>query len=605
MKKKYSIIKLMMLSLVFFSACNEDILDKSPLNSYSDPLVWSNIDLASTYLTRVYQQLDYSLSRHQKKGNMTDEVTIAKGGTSNVYNQGTITASNTGTDIGQLSWNHFSNIQRINLFLENIDRVANSYSDAEKPKIEARAKVLKGEALFLRAWEYHTIMFSYGGVPLMEKPFTLNEDFNGITRATFKETVDFIVKDCDDAASLLKLKSEMEMGRATKESALALKSRVLLFAASDLTADGTAKSELVGYANPNRTALWTAARDAAKAVMDLGTAKLADFGAPNKKLVAEKYFAMFKAYDLSDNEVIWGRMFRQDVGSRHTINRSAGPNGNSNYGNTCPLQAFVDSYEMEDGSKFFDHFTLNENKEYKNISTKFRNENPYYNREPRFYASILFDSAVWQPRFSNLSDIDPVGIYDRRTRKVIENGVVISERYGLDTRQGPVDNWNGSYSGYVLKKLLDDKCIGRDEYNQNIWIYLRFVEVIFNYAEACLELGDETNAAKYINMVRNRAGLPNFTGDITAALRHERKIEMFMEDIRWYDIRRWKILIDVLNTPPGGIDIMEVVNDGVKTTTWKWISAQPVNKPNEKLYWLPIAADELKRAPQLQQNPGY
>jgi hypothetical protein len=69
---------------------------------------------------------------------------------------------------------------------------------------------------------------------------------------------------------------------------------------------------------------------------------------------------------------------------------------------------------------------------------------------------------------------------------------------------------------------------------------MRFAEVILNYAEACIETGDIPTATTYINMIRNRAGLPDFTGDITEALRYERKIEFFNEDNRWYDIRRWK-----------------------------------------------------------------
>jgi hypothetical protein len=263
---------------------------------------------------------------------------------------------------------------------------------------------------------------------------------------------------------------------------------------------------------------------------------------------------------------------------------------------------------MSDGSKFWDHFTI-VNDEYKANYSVFGHENPYYDREPRFYASILYDSCVWQPRFEQFVSRDPIGIYDRRTRLVYQGGQEISKLYGIDTRNGPQDNWNGTYGGHLSKKYMDDTQNGRDFNSQNIWIYIRYAEVILNYAEACLELGDIPTATTYINMIRNRAGLPDFTGDITEALRYERRVELYMEDNRWYDIRRWKILLDpeIFPTENYGMDITQIENldDGTITTTWKQIEVQEPNNMNAKCYWIPIETNELKKAPWLVQNPGY
>ncbi len=100
-----------------------------------------------------------------------------------------------------------------------------------------------------------------------------------------------------------------------------------------------------------------------------------------------------------------------------------------------------------------------------------------------------------------------------------------------------------------MKKFMDNTVVGDVQYNQNIWIYFRYAEILLNYAEACLMLGEVTTATDYINMIRHRAALPDFTGDITEALRHERKIELFGEESRWFDIRRWKILEASLSPP--------------------------------------------------------
>ena len=181
-----------------------------------------------------------------------------------------------------------------------------------------------------------------------------------------------------------------------------------------------------------------------------------------------------------------------------------------------------------------------------------------------------------------------------------------TETFGLDTRKGPLSPGNGCYGGYLTKKFMDNTSQGDVMNNQNVWIYMRYAEVVLNYAEACLELGETGEATDHINLIRNRAGLPDFTGDIETALRQERKIELYGEESRWYDIRRWKILIPIMTPELGGIDILKVKNlDGTYTTTWKWIKAHASNVPSEKMYWIPISTTEVNKAPQLLQNPLY
>lgn len=274
---------------------------------------------------------------------------------------------------------------------------------------------MKGEALFLRAFCYSKLVLTYGGVPVIKDALKLGEDFSTINRSTFAESIKFISADCDAALVLLKGKDEMQLKKATTGAALALKSRVLLFAASALTADGTATSKYVGYENPDRTALWIAARDAAKAVIDLNTYQLANFGAPDKAAVAKNYYEFFKAKNLSDNEIIWGKMYSRSSGDKNQMNQWNGGNGWYLWASNAPTQNLVDTYQMEDGSDFSKHFIIDANSAYQNISSQFHNNNPYYNRDPRFYGSILYDSAVWMPRPLGLQGIDPMGVYSRRT----------------------------------------------------------------------------------------------------------------------------------------------------------------------------------------------
>ncbi len=606
--KKYKLILHFFAFLMLFSACKKNtILDQAPQDQYSDAVLWSDIGLADAYLLETYNGSNIGFTQTMLSS-VTDEAHSTFDHGAEVYVQGNISPDNTapwdGPETNFPYWNtYFANIQKINVFLKRIDGVADAYPESEKPAIKARAEVMKGEALFLRALSYSKLVRTYGGVPILKDALNLGEDFNSITRSTFAETVKFIADDCNAAAAVLKTKDQMELGRATKGAALALKSRVLLFAASDLTADGTAQNKYVGYESPDRTALWTAARDAAKAVIDLNTYRLADFGAPDKAAVAKNYFEFFKAKDLSNNEIIWGKMYSASSGDKNQVNQWNGGNGWYLWASNAPTQNLVDAYEMEDGSSFSNHFKVDANGLYQNISSQFHNKNPYYNRDPRFYGSILYDSAAWMPRPSGLQSIDPLGVYSRRTFITMNGGSVVSTSFGLDTRQSSVSPFNASFTGYVMKKMLDNEIDAQSQSNENVWIELRYAEVLLNYAEASFQLGQTTEAATFINMIRTRAGMPDFTGNITSALRYERQIELVFENNRWYDIRRWKILDKAL-TDAKGIDITETISNGNAVTVWKQISVEQ-RQALLKMYWVPIPSDEIRRAPQLEQNPGY
>jgi len=611
METKKSYISILAFSFLLLSGCNK-ILDKTPVDKFSDAVLWTDIKFADKDLMSLYTNALYGGFGYMSIASLTDESHDTHEFGSQNYLYGNMNPSNT-SPLGEwyfqyLRWDVlYSNIQNVNIFLANIDKVSNSYPKAEQAVIKAQADNMKGEALFLRAFIYNDIARNYGGAIISRVPYKLGGDFLSIKRSTFKGTVDFIVEQCDSSAALLGTKADMELGRANKEAALALKSRILLFAASDLTADGTAQSDLVGYQSPDRTALWTAAKNAAKAVIDMNTVSLANFGAPDQAAVATNFFKFFNATDLSSNEVIWGKMFIKGVGASNQMNMINGTNGFNMYGCNAPTGNLVDSFQMADGSKFLNHFMVDPNGYYKNISAKFHHENMYYDREPRFYATILCDSVPWIKRLADLSGRDPLGIYDRRTRVTISGGAEVSKIYGIDTRQGPIDKEDGTFTGYVFKKYEDDKLIG-SEYNnnENAWIEMRYAEIILNYAEACLELGNTGEATNNINLIRNRVGLPNFTGDIKEALRYERQMEFVFENVRWYDIRRWKILDKVL-TNASGVDIIETNNLdlGTRTTTWRQIFVQDRGPVSNKMYWFPIPIDEIHRAPQLVQNPGY
>jgi hypothetical protein len=269
-----------------------------------------------------------------------------------------------------------------------------------------------------------------------------------------------------------------------------------------------------------------------------------------------------------------------------------GPNGYHNWGGNTPIQELVDDYEMEDGTKF-------------SWANPAHAAAPYEKRDPRFYASILFDQAVWKPRPSDTKEKDPVG-------KILIRSVETTPGVwtpGLDTRDGPVEDWNGGYSGYYLRKFIDPGI--EHEYaaaggNQEVpWHFFRLGEIYLNYAEALNELGDETTAKSYLNDIRDRAGMPDVTISGKDALRtkiqEERRVELVFEQHRYFDVRRWMIAPTALNRNANGIVIKDPLSG---PATYERNKIQD-RKWDNKMYFLPIVQDEMNRNKNLVQNPLY
>jgi hypothetical protein len=235
--------------------------------------------------------------------------------------------------------------------------------------------------------------------------------------------------------------------------------------------------------------------------------------------------------------------------------------------------------------------------------------NPYNGREPRFYATILYDGAPWQARPSDAAGLEPenkvqTGYYLRKP------GDAAPWKSGLDTRQSLIESWNGTKVGYYLKKLSDPGTAGQYFRNTNTWVEFRYAEILMNYAEACIELGgaDLQKGIDAMNLVRNRAGLPDrVTTDQAKAreyVQHERNIEFFAEGHRFFDMRRWMICEQVIENVYG--TRIEHYDDG--SHMWKWNkadNADPRSFTDKKFYWVPIERAEMNKSESLQQNPGY
>lgn len=643
--KKILGYSLMMLMLIVVSTSCDDVLDKSSVDSFTEESVFQDINLTEAYLGKCYDYIG------------------GKGGWSNTTNSGTlglredllagatdeclcihrpsaytnIKGTMSPDELGHFGNNRFAwirwepmyeNIKNVNVFLANIDDVP------PNPEETYRKEEMKGEAYFIRAFNYTNLMRSYGGLILIDTPFELGEDYSTQTRASLDATLDFILSDVDKAIQLLPGKDAMELGRATKGAAAALKSRLLSWSTGELMHGGGSSDALVSFQSHSRESLLQEAKTIAKAIMDGNYGSYALTGATDDppaamtdadvQMYADNFASIFLQTGDWNDEVLWGIQHNQADGNRIRQNQWWGPNGYNNWGNNNPLEPVVRKFEMQDGSSF-DWDKYNPGDENFRAATTAEltadpEMNPYVGREPRFYATILFDGAPWQARESTnglvqtsytlgTSMTSYVGLDQSTFNTNISayiNSTTDGYTPGMDTRQSLIEAWNGTKNGYYIKKYMEPDIVGQFYQNRNTWVEFRFAEVVLDYAEACIETGEVEAGINALNMVRNRAGLPDrVTTDQAEArefYRHERQIEFFGEGDRYYMMRKWVVAQDVIED----VHPMSIYHftDG---TIWFYDeqTTPDARSMNENAYWQPLSRTEINKAPQLQQNPGY
>ena len=612
MKNFKHIFKVLLLVGLLLPSCSKDFLNTKPLGEFSEVDVWKDPALTQTFINDIYRKLgipfdidmiacyvdeaeftpDWGVSDFNNCLLTPDQI---PGWTTGWFGQNTVL----------MTWNNlYKSIRACNIFFQKINQV--KFDNSTLIDGKTLKDRMTGEVHFLRAYFYHELTSLYGGVPIISKACSLTDEFK-VPRDTYADCIKFIVADCDTAASLLpEVESGDNNGRATKGAALALKSRVLLYAASDLhnkVSDifpGYSNPELLGYTSGNQQDRWQAAKDAAKAVIDMGLYSLYKANPAPGDSVAQNYNELF--ISKSTSEDIFVRFFTPKTGQQegwdgYNSGLFCGPNGYHNWGNNTPTEELVDAFEMADGTPF----------DWNNPAEAYQ---PYKNRDPRFYADILYEGAHWRKRPTDVQGIDPVGIIQVGTWKKWDatTGDTV-DVCGLDTRKGPIESWNGGYTGYYLRKFIDPT-VDAQYFTQDVpWRYFRYTEVLLNYAEACIELGEDAEARTYLNMIRHRAGMPDITESGDALLqryRNERRVEMCYEEQRFFDVRRWVIGPDAYHPMHAAIVVYELQPDH-STATIPTITPKvyQIRAWDDKAYFFPIMRDEMNRNDQLIQNPGY
>ncbi|MHA4844349.1 RagB/SusD family nutrient uptake outer membrane protein [Flavitalea antarctica] len=624
MKKYIRITSFMALAGIVLVACKKDFLNTQPLGQVPASEVWKDPALSEAFVNSVYFSND-SRGNHglgnggfdeQMLASLSDEAIFTHAGRGiNTVNEGILNPSNLGWTNYTYEWqNMYEKIRSALIAKENLPIA--TFEDA------ALKDRLRGEACFLYAYYNQQVLRYYGGGPIVTKTYGLGEDYSA-ERGTYAANVDNIIKNCDSAITFLTGKT-IAKGRASANAARALKARVLLYAASDLHDMPTAKAkstvinafskpEVLGYTSGTRAARWTLAKNAAKAVLDATSGYKLNLAGPELPEAARTNYISIamgggsKAPGLdatASSEIIFGRYFiaaKQEGGRQMGLNN--GPNGYNNWAGNTPIQQLVDDYEMMDGTKF-------------DWSNPAHQAAPYKNRDPRFYATILYDGAPWKPRSGTIDPANQVqsGQYQ------MASGM----QPGLDTRQSSIENWNGSWTGYYARKFIDpNPALNDNKDRQDIpWPFFRYTEAVLNYVEACIELGEDAEARTWLNKIRFRAGMPAVTesGDaLRQRYRNERRIEMAYEEQRFHDARRWMIAPTTLGRKTVYIVVRGTLKPGMTAVTpykydesrYNYTYTPTVDNSLEnrnwldKMYFLPISRDEIQKNSKLIQNPGY
>jgi len=578
---KYSTMKKLLIGapfllLILLSACKKSgFLDNQANTSLTAAQVFSDSILTMNFLGRIYEDAGFSFYKTRfQTGNTEVDTDDGVSTGSNAQDMGIILAIGT---VGPLNfpntdfWNTpYADIRRVNLFISELPITPLSPTTRQRVAAEAR---------FLRAWYYHKLICTFGGVPLIGDTVFQATDFINIPRSPFAKCVDYITSELDTAATQLPAQySQLDYGRATQGACLALKSRVLLYAASPLFNGGAITTDpslagIISYPTYD-VGHWQKAADAANALIQLNRYQLVTnnttapgYGFYNLFLqrVNTEYILGYYRAPNKDFESIYNPISR---GGTKLI---------------MPTQNAAAAFPMKNGKALTDP------------SSGYNANNPYANRDPRFGYSFIYNGSTYY------------------------STTVASQATVLTYQGAPSDGFPITATGYYSRKMCDANVSANSSFTTDrAWPLIRYAEILLNYAEAINETGQTQLAYTVLTQLRDRAGIdpggdglygiaPGMTVDqMRSFIQNERRIELFNEDHRWEDIRRWKIGVTVNNSYN---DAMQITKSGA-SYTYKVVSvavagAFPRHVMTEKNYLLPIPESEILKMPAMVQNPGY
>lgn len=613
MKQKIILLGLFLSMMFGAVSCTDDsFLDETQTSDLTKDVIFSDSTYTVGFLNHIYEDCGFDVYPNRFDGGIWNpgegglqtacdeaEFKITSHNTDGVqFVTGTVNA----VSISETAWKTcYNQIRAVNVFLENVDKC---------PMTDNARTRYKAEARFLRAWYYFILLRHYGGVPLLGDVVYDNEDVDNINmkRNSFAEVVDYIVSECNAAASDLPTRTvATAFGRASGGTCMGLISRTLLYAASPLyngspiTTDATL-APLVGYTDTDQER-WKAAAEAARRLIATGGWQVFVYHADDNgnPYPGWGYWAQFEGSDYTTlnswedrvytSGALCGSIFMQIRAMGNTKEQmfdpvSCGGNGNGGY----PTHDLAEAYPMLDGAV--------------PGSGKYTYDrmNPDKNRDPRFALSIIWNGST--------------------RRSGGDENHVVSTYQGFGSTNDAI--YQGTRTGYYWRKQ-SHVATAANHFNgcPQLYTLMRYEEILLNYAEAVNEyygpdytetLGAETlSPYSVLRLLRERAGIeagedgtygiPNGLSrdKMREAIRAERRIELAFEGHRFFDVRRWKIAEQTENGYTHGFEVTRTLDGSLSSKVVN--TRQHVFRP--AMYFWPIPYNEVVRSEDLLQNPYY
>lgn len=518
----------------------------------------------------------------------------------------------------------FKGIRDCNIFIENIGRVP-GMDDFEKER-------WKGEAKFLKAYYNFWLLRMYGPIPVIREnlPITAGPEEVKVKRAPVDDVFNYIVELLDEAALVLPstFSSEStERGRITLPIALALKAKVLVYAASPLF---NGNRDYANFKNVDGTALFTdtydpekwrkatvACKEAIDKVHELG-GQLYNYSQSvlqyNVSAQTKLQLSIRNAVTEKWNrEIIWGNTNSLAINIQsQSLMRGLDATKALVYtaGNFSPPLEIVELFYSKKGipikedpdwdySGRYSIKTVTDVDKYY-MKTGYRTAKLNFDREPRFYADLSFDGAIWFGQ----------GRYDDATAFNVESK--------MGQKHSRITPFDYPLTGYQPKKLVNYQTAVETALNVTSypWPNIRLADLYLLYAESLNELnGPDAEASKYINLVRERAGLrtveeswkdstkpgkPSTKQGFREIVHQERAIELSFEGHRFWDLLRWKEAATAFNGPVRGWDVDQKDEDAYYKPKVLFIRTFSMRD-----YFWPLKEADIIVNRNLVQNPGW
>lgn len=567
-------IYISLLVFVGIAACNEDFLDRYPLDAISDVNYFTTPDDLETYMNSFYSTTYFSkYPNHGADFNSDNQV----GTNVDTRLQGT-RVINTSGSIG------FGWIRRVNYFFDNYKKVEENYA------LEDYQQYL-GEAYFFRALSYYTMLQDYGDIQWITHELKTDSPELYNPRDSRDLVATNIIAALDSAAMYLTAEKTKGQGRVNKWMALLIQSRVALY-------EGTWQkyhaNTPFGVANPQPEKYLEKAADAALELIQSGVYDIYSTGNPESD-----YYDLFALQDYSNNsEIMFWREYNNEL-SRGNSNFTNDRNHRMEFPNDNSItKALADAYLCIDGRPiavsplFKGHESLMDEKD---------------NRDPRFYQNIATHDRVWRIHKDGTREYWKA-VYDKLNTNAAHN----------------------SPGGYInIKGYNPDMNYHVQQYEESPGIIYRYAEALLNYAEAKAELGTITQEDIDISIkkLRDRVGMPNFDlGNIVQdpnwdfpdlspvinEIRRERRVELATEGFRWDDIARWAAADElIVGRRPKGFNASQLAINPFPVDENGFLDPFHNAMPNgygfdlDRDYLNSIPITEIVLNPNLTQNPGW